>query len=145
MAYGSLPKSWSRTDSEAFFEIALQINNNIAEGAGKILVVDKSLMMKFAHVCRGQLNPMAAIIGGIVGQEITKACSGNCSPIFQFLYFDASECLPKDWNGIKESHCQPSGSRYDGQVNHFYHLFLSFYVLFFLFFSFSLISNQILY
>ena len=29
------------------------------------------------------LNPMAAMFGGIVGQEVVKACSGKCHPHFQ--------------------------------------------------------------
>jgi len=32
--------------------------------------------------------------GGIVGQEVVKACSGKFHPLFQFFYFDSLESLP---------------------------------------------------
>jgi hypothetical protein len=34
-------------------------------------------------------------VGGVVAQEILKACSGKFHPIKQFMYFDAVECLPQ--------------------------------------------------
>jgi ubiquitin-activating enzyme E1 len=37
---------------------------------------------------------MAALMGGVVGQEVMKAVSGKFMPIRQFWYFDAIECLP---------------------------------------------------
>jgi ubiquitin-activating enzyme E1 len=59
---------------------------------------------------------MAAAIGGIVAQEVIKACSGKFMPIKQWLYFDALECLPEDTSKPTEESCQPTGSRYDGQI-----------------------------
>lgn len=59
---------------------------------------------------------MAAAIGGIAAQEVMKACSGKFMPIRQWFYFDARECLPPDTSGLTEESCQPSGSRYDGQI-----------------------------
>ena len=37
---------------------------------------------------------MAAIVGGIAGQEVVKACTGKFHPICQGFYFDAFECPP---------------------------------------------------
>lgn len=31
---------------------------------------------KFALTCRGNISPVCAFFGGIVGQEVMKACSG---------------------------------------------------------------------
>ena len=62
---------------------------------------------------------MAAAIGGIVAQEVIKACSGKFMPIKQWLYFDALECLPQDTSGLTAESCQPTGSRYDGQISIF--------------------------
>lgn len=59
---------------------------------------------------------MNATVGGIVAQEVMKACSGKFSPILQYLYFDAIECLPEDLSGLTEEACKPTGSRYDKQV-----------------------------
>lgn len=64
----------------------------------------------------GDLNPMNAAIGGVVAQEVMKACSGKFHPIVQWLYLDAVECLPKDRSALTEENCKPVGSRYDGQV-----------------------------
>lgn len=58
---------------------------------------------------------MNAVIGGIVAQEVMKACSGKFSPIYQWLYFDAIECLPKT-QPLTEDDCIARGNRYDGQV-----------------------------
>ena len=62
---------------------------------------------------------MAAAIGGIVAQEVIKACSGKFMPIKQWLYFDALECLPQDMSRLTAESCQPIGSRYDGQISIF--------------------------
>lgn len=50
-----------------------------------------------SHLASGScsiLNPMCAAMGGLVGQEVLKACSGKFSPIPGFFYLDADECLP---------------------------------------------------
>lgn len=57
---------------------------------------------------------MTAAIGGTVAQEVMKACSGKFTPIKQFFYFDAIECLPE--NDLTEDECKPLGSRYDKQI-----------------------------
>lgn len=59
---------------------------------------------------------MNAAIGGVVAQEVMKACSGKFHPIVQWLYLDAIECLPKDRSILTEQACKPIGSRYDGQA-----------------------------
>lgn len=67
-------------------------------------------------VCAGDLNPINATIGGIVAQEVMKACSGKFHPIVQWLYFDAVETLPADRAEITEELASPQGCRYDGQI-----------------------------
>ena len=59
---------------------------------------------------------MCVAMGGIVAQEVMKACSGKFIPIFQWLYFDALECLPEDCPVVTEESCAPTNFRYDGQV-----------------------------
>ena len=44
-------------------------------------------------------------------QEVMKASSGKFSPIYQWMYFDALECLPKDKTALTEENCKPQGSR----------------------------------
>lgn len=72
--------------------------------------------MKHLQTSAGDLNPMNAAIGGVVAQEVMKACSGKFHPIVQWLYLDAIECLPKDRSNLTEENCKPTGSRYDGQI-----------------------------
>ena len=58
---------------------------------------------------------MAAVIGGMVAQEVLKAVSGKFNPVFQHFYFDSLESLPVNF-AISEDACKPIGSRYDGQI-----------------------------
>jgi len=75
----------------------------------------ESLVKHFASGSKAVLSPMCAALGGIVGQEVLKACSGKFTPIKGFLYFDADECLPDDL--LPEEEVTPTGtSRYDSQI-----------------------------
>ena len=68
------------------------------------------------------ISPMCAFFGGMVGQEALKACSGKFTPISQFFYFDAVECLPDDPLPLTES--SPMECRYDAQIALFGKTFL---------------------
>ena len=63
----------------------------------------------------GDVCPMQAVIGGITAQEVMKACSGKFMPVFQWMYYDALECLPEDKSVLTEESCRPRQDRYDGQ------------------------------
>jgi ubiquitin-activating enzyme E1 len=39
--------------------------------------------------CLGELSPMCAALGGVVAQQVMKACSGKFTPVYQWLYFDS--------------------------------------------------------
>ena len=67
----------------------------------------QEVLAKLSWTAAGELSPMAAIFGGIVGQETMKAISGKFHPIHQFLYFDAVEALPAS---------PPSPSELSGKV-----------------------------
>lgn len=109
---GSLPKPWSNEDAEEFVTIA----KSVAVDGSNDNELNTGLLETFAKVSAGQLNPMNATMGGIVAQEVMKACSGKFHPIYQWLYFDAIECLPADRSEITEELAAPTGSRYDGQI-----------------------------
>jgi len=102
------PKPWSSSDADEF--LALAKENHGDE------VNDEGFILQFAKICQGELNPICAAIGGIVAQEVMKACSGKFMPINQWLYFDALECLPEDVSELSEEECAPVDSRYDSQV-----------------------------
>jgi ubiquitin-activating enzyme E1 len=77
---------------------------------------NNDVVHKFLHCLNGDLCPMQAIIGGIVAQEVMKGCSGKFTPINQWLYFDAFDCLPEDFDKLDT---KSNGTRYDGQISVF--------------------------
>jgi len=106
--HSNFPKPWSSDDAEEFLNLAKEKHGDE--------VSDEGFVKQFSKICGGELSPMCAAIGGIVAQEVMKACSGKFMPIYQWLYFDALECLPEDSSDLNEENCAPSNSRYDGQV-----------------------------
>jgi len=107
-----LPKPWSSEDAADFLRVAKQLN----AGSSSPIELSDDLIMQFAKICAGDISPMAAAIGGVVAQEVMKACSGKFMPIKQWMYFDARECLPEDTSTLNEEVCKPTGSRYDGII-----------------------------
>uniref|UniRef100_A0A670Z9D8 Ubiquitin like modifier activating enzyme 7 n=1 Tax=Pseudonaja textilis TaxID=8673 RepID=A0A670Z9D8_PSETE len=75
----------------------------------------ENLIRTFAYGCMGDLSPMNSFIGGLAAQEVLKAVSGKFTPLDQWLYFDAYECLPEG-DQLTEKNCAPCDSRYDGQI-----------------------------
>lgn len=109
--HGREPKPWNNEDASEFVKLA----NSIDKEDNTNIELNTELLELFSKLSSGNLCPINAIIGGVVAQEVMKACSGKFSPIYQWLYFDAIECLPES-KSVAESDCQPSGSRYDGQI-----------------------------
>lgn len=109
---GRFPKPWNQKDADEFVNMV----EVIKEENGDDVEINKELIETFAKVSSGDLNPMNATIGGIVAQEVMKACSGKFHPIYQWLYFDAIECLPKGDLKPTEEDCSPFGSGYDRQI-----------------------------
>ena len=77
---GRFPVAGSEEDIEKLIALAVGINDNLGDAK---LEIDKKLLRHFASGSRAVLNPMAAMFGGIVGQEVVKACSGKFHPLFQ--------------------------------------------------------------
>lgn len=110
--HGRLPKPWNDQDATAFVALA----KSVSVDGGNDAEVNCNLLEVFAKVCAGDINPMNATIGGIVAQEVMKACSGKFNPIYQWLYFDAIECLPSENENVTEDEAAPCQTRYDGQI-----------------------------
>lgn len=108
--YSRVPGPWSSADAEMFTALACEMF------ADEVNADNKSYVNQFSKICAGDVSPMCAAMGGIVAQEVMKATSGKFSPIKQWLYFDALECLPEDKSALTEESCKPMGSRYDGQI-----------------------------
>lgn len=79
---GRFPVPGSEDDLQKLIDLAVGINQTMGDGS-KVEEIDKKLMRHFANGARAVLNPMAAMFGGIVGQEVVKACSGKFHPLFQ--------------------------------------------------------------
>ncbi|KAI8607937.1 hypothetical protein BC830DRAFT_1072563, partial [Chytriomyces sp. MP71] len=93
------------------------LNNSMAINAQSAdpIDLDEKLIKEVAYQARGDLTPMAAVIGGLVAQEVLKACSGKFCPIFQHFFFDSLESLPAN-SSLTEQSCRPQGTRYDGLI-----------------------------
>lgn len=78
--------------------------------------VPPSLIAQFYHTYKGNLTPINSIIGGIVSQEILKACTGKYTPIYQWLYYDAFDCLPDHYLILDRT---MTNTRYDGLISIF--------------------------
>ncbi|KAI1457556.1 hypothetical protein F4805DRAFT_428214 [Annulohypoxylon moriforme] len=79
------------------------------------LEIDEKLIKELSYQAQGDLNPMAALFGGLTAQEVLKAVSGKFHPIKQWFYFDSLESLPTSVARTEEL-CKLIGSRYDGQI-----------------------------
>lgn len=101
---GQSPRPWNEEDAQKFLQLCKTMDESVIE----------SLVLTFAKICAGNTCPIDASMGGLVAQEVLKACSGKFTPIYQWFYYDAIECLPE--NGVEEADAQPVGSRYDAQI-----------------------------
>ncbi|CAG8616484.1 11157_t:CDS:10, partial [Paraglomus occultum] len=109
--HGRLPRPHNEADADEVYQITKSINN-VREDRVEI---EGKLIKELAYGATGDLSPMVAVFGGLVAQEVLKACSGKFHPIHQYMYFDSLESLPNDIILTEES-CRPIGSRYDGQI-----------------------------
>lgn len=81
---GRFPVAGSEEDAQKLISIATAINTG--QGDLKVENVDQKLLRHFSFGAKAVLNPMAAMFGGIVGQEVVKACSGKFHPLFQVIF-----------------------------------------------------------
>lgn len=80
---------------------------------------NKDIYKKFCFTCSGNISPINSVIGGIISQEVLKACSGKFMPIKQLLYFDSFECLSDNWITMNKSEFKFEKNRYQGQMDVF--------------------------
>ncbi|KAF3454878.1 hypothetical protein FNV43_RR05326 [Rhamnella rubrinervis] len=112
---GRFPIAGLEEDARKLISLAESINESL--GDGRLEDINPKLLRHFAFGAKAVLNPMAAMFGGIVGQEVVKACSGKFHPLFQFFYFDSMESLPTE--PLDSRDFRPLNSRYDAQISVF--------------------------
>ncbi|KAM3844658.1 ubiquitin-like modifier-activating enzyme 7 isoform 2-T2 [Vipera latastei] len=106
---GRLPRPQNRADADMLIELVRTPAMDAMDQE------QENLIRTFAYGCMGNLSPMNSLIGGIAAQEVLKAVSGKFTPLDQWLYFDAYECLPEG-EQLTETNCAPCATRYDGQI-----------------------------
>ncbi len=114
---GHLPRPGAMEDANKVLEFSRKYGVSEEDAADDSRAA--TIIRMLSCGARGDLPPMAAAIGGIVGQEVLKACSGKFTPIRQWFYLDAVECLPSADGGgwpLPEEAYAPRGSRYDSQA-----------------------------
>lgn len=107
---GHLPRPRNAEDAATLIALAKEIH--AASGADGDL--DEKVLEALAFQATGDLSPMVAVIGGFVAQEVLKAVSAKFHPMQQVMYLDSLESMPTQTP--TEEECQPTGSRYDGQI-----------------------------
>ncbi|KAL1141009.1 hypothetical protein AAG570_000935 [Ranatra chinensis] len=105
------PRPYNSEDASAFVALAKSKCSELKISDDELNV---KLLETFAKTCTGNLSPINAVIGGIVAQEVMKACSGKFHPIYQWLYFDALECLFNQ--DLSEEDVITENTRYDSQI-----------------------------
>uniref|UniRef100_A0A9L0JSD6 Ubiquitin-like modifier-activating enzyme 1 n=1 Tax=Equus asinus TaxID=9793 RepID=A0A9L0JSD6_EQUAS len=113
--HGWPPRPHNEEDATELVTLAQAVNAR-AQPVLQQDSLDEDLIWKLAYVAAGDLAPINAFTGGLAAQELLKACSGKFTPVMQWLYFDALECLPEDTKALTEEKCLPCQNRYDGQV-----------------------------
>lgn len=108
---GRIPSPRSQADTEQVVKITKELC--VTTGFNEF---DEDVVRKFSLSASGDLAPLNAFIGGLAAQEVVKACSGKFTPLRQWLYYDALECLPEDEEVLTEEACAPRDCRYDGQI-----------------------------
>eukprot|EP00466_Bigelowiella_natans_P017477 jgi/Bigna1/88516/estExt_fgenesh1_pg.C_330078 len=90
----TFPSPSSSADAKSVYDLAVKFAKDQMPDAKE--KVDEKLCRKLARTSSAVIAPMAAVIGGIAGQEVLKAVSGKFTPIKQFYYFTAAKCLPAE-------------------------------------------------
>ncbi|KAK8773225.1 hypothetical protein V5799_012250 [Amblyomma americanum] len=106
----------SQDDAAEVIALAKQKNATMAT---PLQEVDEKLIRLLSYVSAGSLCPMQAVIGSIAAQEVMKACSGKFTPIQQWFYFDAFECLPQSGEVSQAAATDMDRTRYAAQARVF--------------------------
>ncbi|XP_053298455.1 ubiquitin-like modifier-activating enzyme 1 isoform X2 [Pleuronectes platessa] len=106
-----LPHTRCQSDADVLVAMVRELN-----AVAQLEQLDEAAVRNLSYTARGDLAPLNAFIGGLAAQEVIKACSGKFTPLQQWLYFDALECLPQEESQPAVSFFSTKGTRYDGQI-----------------------------
>uniref|UniRef100_A0A3Q3IDV5 E1 ubiquitin-activating enzyme n=1 Tax=Monopterus albus TaxID=43700 RepID=A0A3Q3IDV5_MONAL len=106
-----LPHIQSQSDADTLLVIVRELN-----AVAQLEQLDEAAVRHLSYTAQGDLAPINAFIGGLAAQEVIKACCRKFTPLRQWLYFDALECLPEAEDPQAECSFSAKGTRYDGQI-----------------------------
>ncbi len=113
--HGRLPEPGDMADAEALYQLTVKVNTEGGFGnSAEDLEAHAKMVRRLALCARGQVSPVCALLGGVLGQEVLKAVSGKFTPIKQWFYYDGSDCLSDEPLSAEE--VAPLSCRYDGQI-----------------------------
>jgi len=108
---GRMPTPGSKEEAAEMLAMA----KAISDASKDKVELDDDVILKLAHTACAVINPMAAMFGGMVGQEVVKAVSGKFHPLMQWFYFDSVESMPAEFP-LPASELELTGTRYDHQI-----------------------------
>jgi ubiquitin-activating enzyme E1 len=109
--HGRPHKAGDEREVEAICSLAEELNTKFAQ---KIDPIDLELIRRIGRQACGHVAPIASIIGGVAAHEVVKSTGYAGTPLHQWLFFDALECLPQARpNADAVRRCD---TRYDGQI-----------------------------
>ena len=119
-----MPQPGNTQHAQEFYDLAITLNaatsvTSSAHIEDSVLQqeVHTTLLKRFALCARGVVSPMCALLGGVVGQEALKACSGKFTPIQQWYYYNGVDALSTEI--LSEDEVTPDvnhPTRYDSQI-----------------------------
>ncbi|GMM58292.1 E1 ubiquitin-activating protein [Maudiozyma humilis] len=115
---GALPRPMNDEDANELVKLCadLAVQEPDVLGAPDVKINEK-LIRELAYQARGDIPGVVAFFGGLVAQEVLKACSGKFFPLKQIMYFDSLASLPDPVAFPRtEQTTKPINSRYDNQI-----------------------------
>lgn len=113
---GNLPRPCNDEDANEVVKLVrdLAVQQTSVLGGTE---VNEKLIRELSYQSRGDIPGIVAFFGGLVAQEVLKACSGKFTPLKQYMYFDSLESLPnpKIYPRTEET-TKPLNTRYDNQI-----------------------------
>lgn len=112
--HGALPTPHNKEHADEVVALAKTFLSRVkgAPGAPQAEEVEESVIRKVAMTAAAELPALAAFFGGIVAQEVVKF-TGKFTPLRQWLYLDAFEILPTDFEALPAAEFSARGNRYD--------------------------------
>ena len=111
---GELPAPGDPAGIAEVYRLAQSLDKDgVLASDGAAAAAHQRILAHLASGSRAVLSPMCAALGGFVGQEVLKACSGKFTPLKGFFYLDADECLPDQ---VLPAEQLTAGGRYASQI-----------------------------